>query len=153
MNNKLLSALVVIFTLALSACTAVNKIVPPSTDVTFNVAADINPDINQRPSPVVVKIFELSSRTVFDNQDFFTLYEDPESVLGPDLLKKDELELQPGSKLEYPMSLDRNTRYVGFVVAYRDIDQARWRAVLAADPTGYDDVTVNVEEIAVYAKD
>ncbi|BED90865.1 type VI secretion lipoprotein [Pseudoalteromonas sp. MM1] len=134
-------------------CTTVNKIVPPSTDLIINVSKDVNPDTSERPSPVVMKIFELSSRTIFDTQDFFSLYETPEKLLGPDLLKKDELELQPNSVQKYKMSLNRNTRYVGVVVAYRDIDQARWRAVIEVDPTGYDDIDVNVEAIATYMRE
>ena len=47
----------------------------------------------------------------------------------------------------------RNTRFVGVVVAYRDIEKARWRAVIEVDPTGYDDIDVNVESLAVYMKD
>ena len=137
----------------LTACTTVNKFVPPSTDLNISVASDVNPDISGRPSPVVYKVFELSSRTIFDTQDFFSLYENPEAVLGPDLLKKDELELQPGSTIEYKMNLNRNTRFVGVVVAYRDIEKARWRAVIEVDPTGYDDIDVNVESLAVYMKD
>ena len=53
------------FLLLNSGCKTINAVVPPSTDITFNASADINPDINDRPSPVVVKIFELSSRTIF----------------------------------------------------------------------------------------
>ncbi len=135
----------------LAACSTINAIVPPSTDVTFNASADINPDINGRPSPVVVKLFELSSRTIFDTQDFFTLYESAETILGPDLIKKDELEMQPMQQLEYPMTLNTNTRYIGVVVAYRDIDASRWRSVVEVDPTGYDDVNINIEKIAVYS--
>lgn len=134
-------------------CSTVNKFVPPSTDLKINVSKDVNPDASDRPSPVVMKIFELSSRAIFDTQDFFSLYENPEKQLGPDLLKKDELELQPNSVQEYKMSLNRNTRYVGVVVAYRDIDQARWRAVIEVDPTGYDDINVNVEAIATYMRE
>ncbi|ARD22753.1 MULTISPECIES: type VI secretion system lipoprotein TssJ [Shewanella] len=133
-----------------TGCKTINAVVPAYTDITFSASADINPDINKRPSPVVVKIFELSSRTIFDNQDFFTLYESAESVLGPDLIRKDELELQPSEIHEYPMSLGQNTRYVGVIVAYRDIDASRWRSVVEVDPTGYDSVTVNIEKIAVY---
>nr|MDC2856875.1 type VI secretion system lipoprotein TssJ [Ningiella sp. W23] len=47
-----------------------NKIVPPSTDLIINVSKNVNPDTSERPSPVVMKIFELSSRTIFDTQDF-----------------------------------------------------------------------------------
>ncbi|HEA15648.1 type VI secretion system lipoprotein TssJ [Pseudoalteromonas sp. AS71] len=134
-------------------CSTVNKFVPPSTDLKINVSKNVNPDTSDRPSPVVMKIFELSSRTIFDTQDFFSLYETPEKQLGPDLLKKDELELQPNSVQEYKMTLNRNTRYVGVVVAYRNIDQARWRAVIEVDPTGYDDIDVNVEAIATYMRE
>ena len=134
-------------------CTTMNKIVPPPTDLIINVSKSVNPDTSERPSPVVMKIFELSSRTIFDTQDFFSLYDTPEKILGPDLLKKDELELQPDSVQQYKMSLNRNTRYVGVVVAYRNIDQARWRAVIEVDPTGYDDINVNVEAIATYMRE
>jgi type VI secretion system protein VasD len=134
-------------------CSTMNKIVPPSTDLIINVSKNVNPDTSERPSPVVMKIFELSSRTIFDTQDFFSLYDTPEKILGPDLLKKDELELQPDSIQQYKMSLNRNTRYVGVVVAYRNIDQARWRAVIEVDPTGYDDINVNVEAIATYMRE
>lgn len=134
-------------------CSTVNKLVPPSTDLIINVSKNVNPDTSDRPSPVVMKIFELSSRTIFDTQDFFSLYDTPEKLLGPDLIKKDELELQPNTVQKYKMSLNRNTRYVGVVVAYRNIDQARWRAVIEVDPTGYDDINVNVEAIATYMRE
>ncbi|WDE03296.1 type VI secretion system lipoprotein TssJ [Thalassomonas viridans] len=134
-----------------AGCSLINAAIPPSTDITFYAAGDVNPDLSGRPSPVVVKVFELSSRTIFDTQDFFTLYESPEHVLGPDLLKKDELELQPDGSLEYKMKLDKTARYVGVVVAYRDIDSARWRAVVEVKPTEYGDVVMNIEKLAVYA--
>jgi len=134
-------------------CETVNRFVPPSTDLAISVSKDVNPDISGRPSPVVVKIFELSSRAIFDTQDFFSLYDNAEQILGPDLIKKDEIELQPSTIQNYKMSLNRNTRYVGVVVAYRNIDQARWRAVIEVDPTGYDDIDVNVEAIATYMRE
>ena len=149
MNKKLILFLLSSI-LLVSSCATVNNIVPPSTDLRINVAKNVNPDITGRPSPVVMKVFELSSRTIFDTQDFFTLYDEPESILGPDLLKKDELELQPDSKQKHSMKLNKNTRYIGLIVAYRDIDKARWRSVIEVDPTGYDGINVNVEAIATY---
>jgi len=150
---KLSNMFLAVLFLFLTGCSTVNYIVPPSTDLEINVAKDVNPDINGRPSPVVIRVFELSSRAVFDTQDFFSLYGNAEKALGPDLLKKDEIELQPGQKLDYKMKLNQNTRFIGIIVAYRDIDKAKWRAVIKADPTGYDDVRVNVESIATYLKE
>ncbi len=151
LKKSLLSLWVAGSVFLVAGCSTINAIVPPSTDITFHTAGDVNPDLSGRPSPVVVKVFELSSRTIFDTQDFFTLYESPEHVLGPDLIKKDELELQPDGNIEYKMELNKNARYVGVVVAYRDIDSARWRAVVEVEPTGYDNVVMNIEKLAVYA--
>jgi len=150
LKNIILAALVSTSTMLITSCSTINAIIPPSTDINFNVSSDINPDMNGRASPVVVKVFELSSRTIFDTQDFFTLYESPEDILGPDLLKKDELELQPEQLKKYQMVLNKNTRYVGFVVAYRDIDSSRWRSVIEVSPTGYDNFTMNMEKLAIY---
>jgi len=148
---KLVSSLLTI--VVLNACSTINAIVPPSTDLEFNVAKNVNPDFNGRPSPVVAKVFELSSRTIFDTQDFFTLYENPDKVLGPDLIKRDELELQPLEMKKYKMVLNKNTRYVGVIVAYRNIDGAKWRAVIEVDPRYYDDISVNIEKLAIYMKE
>jgi len=146
--------------LMLSACSssnifsaAANAIISPSTDLVFHVADDANPDLDGRPSPVVVTIYELSSRTIFDNQDFFSLYESAESILGPDLLSKQELELQPEQKFEQTLVLNKNANYVGVVVAYRDVDNSRWRGVVDVSPTGYGDIDINIEKLAVYIKD
>ncbi|WP_338049751.1 type VI secretion system lipoprotein TssJ [Psychromonas antarctica] len=156
--NKCINTIVMMGSiLLLSSCTSsnlftstANAIVSPSTDLVFDVAKDVNPDLNDRSSPVVVTIYELSSRTIFDNQDFFSLYEDSKSILGPDLLNKQELELQPEQKLTHTLVLNKNARYVGVVVAYRDIDKSRWRGVVEVSPTSYDDITINVEKLAVY---
>jgi len=144
----------------LSACSSsnifsatANLIISPSTDLVFNVAEDTNPDLEGRPSPVVVTIYELSSRTIFDNQDFFSLYENADEILGPDLLTKQELELQPEETKVQTLTLNKNAAYVGVVVAYRDVDNSRWRGVVEVSPTGYGDIDVNIEKLAVYIKD
>ena len=146
--------------LMLSACSSsnilssfANGIVSPSTDLVFHVAEDVNPDLNERPSPVVVTIYQLSSRTIFDNQDFFSLYENAQAILGPDLLAKQELELQPEQKFTQTLKLNKNANYVGVVVAYRDVDNSRWRGVVEVSPTGYDNIDINIEKLAVYIKD
>lgn len=146
--------------LMLSACSssnifssAANALVSPSTDLIFHVADDVNPDLNERASPVVVTIYQLSSRTIFDNQDFFSLYENAQAILGPDLLTKQELELQPEQEMTQTLKLNKNANYVGIVVAYRDVDNSRWRGVVEVSPTGYDDIDINIEKLAVYIKD
>lgn len=137
----------------LAGCQAVYATFPPSTKLHFRVAADINPDFDGRPSPVIIKVYELASKTVFENQDFFALYDNPETVLRTDLLKKDELVFEPGQRNEYRMALQPATKAVALVAAYRDIEGARWRAVVDVKPTGYDDFYVYVDKLAVYIRE
>lgn len=148
--------LLVLFSLLaffLAGCQAVYATFPPSTKLHFKVAADINPDIEGRPSPVIIRVYELASKTVFENQDFFALYDNPEAILRTDLLKKDELVFEPGQRNEYRMALQPATKAVALVAAYRDIDGARWRAVVDVKPTGYDDFYVYVDKLAVYIRE
>ena len=139
--------------LTLVGCQAVYSTFPPSTKLHFRVAADINPDFDNRPSPVIIRVYELASKTVFENQDFFALYDSPETVLRTDLLKKDELVFEPGQRNEYRMALLPATKAVAVVAAYRDIEGARWRAVVDVKPTGYDDFYVYVDKLAVYIRE
>ncbi|GAL04524.1 type VI secretion lipoprotein/VasD [Photobacterium aphoticum] len=139
--------------LALGGCGIVNAVMDPYTKLNFDVAENVNPDMDGRPSPVVVKVFELSSRTLFDSQDFFELYDDPKDVLGPDLIAKNEFEFSPGTKQTYELTLSPGTRYAGVLVAYQDLENARWREVIEVDTTAYDTYNVLVGELSVFVSE
>ncbi|MGF1717461.1 type VI secretion system lipoprotein TssJ [Photobacterium chitinilyticum] len=143
---------VTVLLLFVNACTVANYVVPAYTILKFDVSHDVNPDLKGRSSPVVVKVFELSSKTIFETRDFFALYDDPENYLGPDLILKNEFELAPGSEHKYELSLAPGSRYAGILVAYRDIENARWREVVEIDSSEYRTVHINVGELAVFIK-
>ncbi|ELR64609.1 Type VI secretion lipoprotein/VasD [Photobacterium marinum] len=144
--------LVFIFSVFLTGCTVANYVVPAYTSLKFEVSEDVNPDSSGRASPVVVKVFELSSRTLFDSQDFFSLYDEPNKYLGPDLIVQNEFEFSPGSESEHELSLSPGIRYAGILVAYRDIENARWREVVEIDPTAYETVDVVIGELTVFSR-
>ncbi|MDU9039741.1 type VI secretion system lipoprotein TssJ [Pseudomonas corrugata] len=99
-------------------------------NLTLTASDQLNPDLNGRASPVVVRLFELRRPVAFENADFFSLYERPRETLAPDLLSSEELELRPGETLELKLDIAGGGRYVGVVAAYRDLPQARWRYTL-----------------------
>jgi len=100
-----------------------------SLDGGIYTSSDLNPDSNGRPSPVVLRIYQLGSRDSFANADFFTLYDDAEAVLSKDLISVEERELLPGAHYEYDLVLEPKTEYVGIIVAYKEIDTAKWNAI------------------------
>ncbi|KGS12798.1 type VI secretion protein, partial [Pseudomonas coronafaciens] len=67
------------------------------TRLDISVIADnqLNPDINGRPSPVVIKLLELKRPTTAESMDFFSLYQRTEDVLANDLAASEIVELRP----------------------------------------------------------
>ncbi len=113
------------------------------------VAEDLNPDYNGDASPLVVRLYQLSSPTAFNNATFFQLYDSDVAELGDDLKGKEELELQPGQTLELERDLDPQTRFVGFIAGYRDIDNANWRAVTEIPMGETTDMKIEFRRLAV----
>ncbi len=142
-------AILSLLTALLIGCSAANLVVEPYSNLEIYAKHDINPDSNGRPSPVVVYIFELSENTLFENQDFFSLYEDYERVLGADLVNKYELSLTPGKKETYNASMLPKTEYLGIVAAFRDIENSNWRQVIKVDKTGYNTYQVLLEDLSL----
>jgi type VI secretion system protein VasD len=107
---------------------------PSVAEMSFVVGSDINPDLTGRPSPVIVRTYELKSATVFNSSDFFAMFDRDKEVLGGDLVARDEWALTPGNSRQALKNLQRDTRYVGVVAAFRDLDRARWRATTFVYP-------------------
>ena len=101
---------------------------PSIAELSFVIDANVNPDATGRPSPVVVRIYELKSLAAFNRADFFTLYEKDRELLAADLVNRDEMPLLPGGKPQAITTLRSDTRYLGIVAAFRDIERAQWRA-------------------------
>jgi type VI secretion system protein VasD len=115
----------------LTACSALS---PYSTQTRLELelaASDqLNPDINGRPSPVVVRLLELKNPVLFETTDFFSLYGQAKEFLAPDLVAAEELELRPGERLALKVRVQEGSRYVGVLAAYRDLPETKWRYVI-----------------------
>ncbi|WP_053148319.1 type VI secretion system lipoprotein TssJ [Pseudomonas sp. P97.38] len=103
-------------------------------NLTLAASDQLNPDLNGRPSPVVVRLFELRQPVAFENADFFSLYERARETLSPDLVASEELEMRPGDSVELRLGLTGDGRYVGLLAAYRDLPHTRWRYTLPVAP-------------------
>lgn len=95
---------------------------------------NVNPDSSSRPSPVIVKIYEMRNDMAFRQGDFQTLFMEPMKVLGADLVATDELTFVPGEARTIAYSPMPETRYVGILAGFRQMERARWRATLPVEP-------------------
>jgi type VI secretion system protein VasD len=129
------------------AC-ASNPPKPARTRLTVAAAADTNPDANGRPSPVVVRVYQLKADTAFNAAEFFALFDDEMKVLGPDLIGRNEYTVAPSERRTMELDVSADAKFVGIIAAYRDIRNAQWRTIVQA-PIKKDDVTIAVERSRV----
>jgi type VI secretion system protein VasD len=128
---------------------------PVDTKAVFAVSADVNPDSTGRPSPVVVRIYQLRGDAEFKGADFFALYDKEKETLGASFISREEQTLFPGQQLEMKLPLSADARFVGAIAGFRDIQGTRWRALVGAPEKSLlkllskDRITVHVDKNAI----
>jgi len=122
---------------------------PTRVEATITAAGDLNPNLEGRPSPLVIRIYELKSIDAFQGSSFFKLYDTEAAALGADLLGRDELEVRPGERYEYKRTLNNESRYIGVIGAYRDLDNAQWRASIKIPKNKKSSLAIRLGGLAV----
>lgn len=102
--------------------------------MTITAGADANPDATGRPSPVVVRVYQLRTDASFNGAEFFALFDDDRKVLGSELISRDEFVLAPQERRTLDVIVSDQARFVGAIAAFRDIRNSQWRALSAAAP-------------------
>jgi type VI secretion system protein VasD len=121
-------------------------------DAAFTASPKLNQSNSGRASPLKVRLYELKSFRTFEKADFFSLDEDDQGTLGADLLGQEELQFKPNDARHYSRELQAETRYIGVIAAYRDINNARWRAIIKVKPLETTRVVVYLGAKAVSVK-
>ena len=129
--NRLSLVVLALAALLSSSCASHGSNDRVETRTLLSASNDTNPDINGRPSPVVLRVFQLRGDSEFGRADFFALSLHEKDVLGASLIGVEEFELRPGEHLETRIPLSRDARYVGAIAEFRDINGAQWRALRA----------------------
>jgi type VI secretion system protein VasD len=115
--------------LLLAGCSAAPRpSVPLTLTIDFAASPKINPDNRGRPSPIVLRLYELRSAAAFDSADFFSLNDKDISTLGGDLIRREELVVQPGQTRSIELKVSNEGKLIAVVAAFRDLEKAVWRS-------------------------
>jgi len=113
---------------SVSGCQSARKALNMNTSVVIEFAAEesLNPDADDRASPVVIHVFKLADDRQFNREDFLSLYEGAEARLGKDLIDSLELkELTPGETRSEVIELSEDVKFIGLMaefIQYRDAE-------------------------------
>jgi type VI secretion system protein VasD len=108
----------------------------PLLQGSIKAAPTINPDQRGRPSPIVVRVYELKSLAAFDSADFFSIFDKEAETLGSDLVGREEYDLRPAETRPYRRQLQPDTKFIGVVAAFRDLENSRWRQAMPVPKRG-----------------
>ena len=108
---------------------------PAPYSVVIVADAGLNPDRQQRSTPVQVRLYELKDPSSFQTADFFALYEKDDQVLGTDVVSREQFTMQPGQSRTLLRKTKAEARTLGVFVAFRDVEKSIWRTT-AALPQG-----------------
>jgi type VI secretion system protein VasD len=114
---------------ALAGCAGPRPLMPAPYTVVISADADVNPDRENRATPVQVRLLELKNSASFESTDFYTLLDKDEQALGADVLSREQLTLQPGQTITLARKAKTDARMLGVFVAFKNIEKSAWRAV------------------------
>lgn len=125
---------------------------PPKPTVvaaTLQATASANPDSRKRASPLVVRIYELKSSAAFDAADFLSLYERDQATLAAEMGAREEFTLRPGDSKPWEKTVGPDVRFIGVIGAFRDIERARWKAIVPVKANARNVVTIRADDITI----
>lgn len=121
--------------LTLSGCggpklnTGEREKLPIPLEITLGALDDVNPNATGRPSPIVVRVFELANESRFQTADYFELMGEGAVLLEGDILSKEEHTLIPGEVRVLRKRASLQSKSLGIIAGYRDLGSSTWRAV------------------------
>jgi type VI secretion system VasD/TssJ family lipoprotein len=90
----------------------------------------LNTDARNASASLALRVYVLRDASGFQKASFDSLYDADEATLGSNVLARESLHLRPGEARELQLELSGDARAVAVFGAFRQIDQAQWRAIL-----------------------
>ncbi|HEY0857656.1 MAG TPA: type VI secretion system lipoprotein TssJ [Albitalea sp.] len=125
---------------------------PTTVSASLQAGAGVNPDLRRRASPIVVRVYELKSAAAFDGADFVSLYERDQATLAAEMGAREEFILRPGETRQWDKTTAPDTKFIGVMAAFRDIERARWKSIVAIKPNVKNTLAIRADDIGIEAK-
>jgi type VI secretion system protein VasD len=137
-SRRLLAALLpLLLPLALATCAPPPPPPPPAVLTLAMVGGpDQNPGADGTPSPVAVRIIQLTAVGGFERADAITLIQKEKQTLADEDLASEEFVIRPGETRTITRELKKGTQFIGALVQFRNIDNATFRATAPVAPSG-----------------
>lgn len=121
-------------------------------ELTLTGGKQLNPNVQNRPSSAVVRVFDLKTTAAFEAATFEGLFERDREVLGAEVVGREEITLKPGDSLKVPeRKIGPEIRALGIAVGFRELERATWRAIVPLKANAKNRVNVLLDGVTVMA--
>ena len=96
---------------------------------------NLNPNDQNTPTPAHVTFYQLSSPANFRSADFFALQDNPERVLGNNLLAEQSVDIKPGQHMVVDITLNAQAQFIGIIVDYHHLTNTSGQLLIPIDNT------------------
>jgi len=127
--------------MSVASCTAVNSSVggllnlDTDLEISFVVKPDLNPDDRKVASPLIVRLYQLKSDTIFVRSNFIDLYERDKEILGETLVSSQKLKrIKPGESRNESFVLNDDTRFIGLYAEFLQYKTAAFKVIMPVVP-------------------
>jgi type VI secretion system VasD/TssJ family lipoprotein len=107
-----------------------------SLHLSMQAEHSLNTDRQQASASLALRVYVLRDADAFQRASFDSLYDNDEATLGSAMLRREIVHLRPGETRELDLALAEGARVIAVFAAYREIDRAQWRTVLALPGDG-----------------
>jgi type VI secretion system protein VasD len=101
---------------------------PPPFTLQLQAAERLNPDDRGNALPTMIQVLQLEESRRLEHVDFQQLWRQPKDVLEGDLLRVDELMIEPGQTLAQRFEREPKAKYVAVLGVFRRPVGQSWRA-------------------------
>lgn len=134
---------------ALGGCGGAASVKTNSLEFTIQADQEINLNENNEPSPIVIRVYELKTKTAFEQASFFELLDSDTTKLGTELVAKREFEVKPGDKSTFTRDSPTDAKHIGVIAGFRQIEAATWRSVVDIVQDRNNSFVISVTALAV----
>lgn len=119
--------------LLLAGCAAQEEPVPVSKTIGIVAGSQIN-EYNEASNPVVLRLYQLSNRTEFEEAGFWDLFNgNDENLAGVTISNQSIGPIYPGEHRVVPFDLLPNSRYLGVFAEFADYENQEFGTLVPVD--------------------
>jgi type VI secretion system protein VasD len=123
---------------------------PTHIELVVQSAKDLNPDLDNVSSPLMLTFYELESAEKFLKYDFWKLLNKSGKKLGDDLVSQAKHVIVPQQEQVYKIVFEKNTKFLGVIGKFRNIEnKSAWKYVINLEQEKYNYIELKIKNINI----